>query len=91
MGEGVEGGPPRAAMAAAMGARGELSSGRERGWRELGQVEEGVKLLTLEGIEPRRLDEADRWVVCPMYENRGNRNWSEGEDGRRGWTARRAR
>ena len=53
MGEGVEGGPPRAAMATVMGARGELCLGSERGCRELGQVEEGVEVLTLKGIGPR--------------------------------------
>ena len=51
MGEGVEGGPPRAAMAAAMGAHGELCSGREEEGRGLGKVEEGVGLLTVEAIE----------------------------------------
>ena len=35
------------------GARGELCLGRERGCRELGQVEEGVEVLTLKGIGPR--------------------------------------
>ena len=50
MGEGVEGGPPRAAMATVMGARGELCLGRERCWRGLGQVEEGAGVLTVEAI-----------------------------------------
>ena len=65
MGDGVEGGPPRAAMAAAMGARGELGSGRERAWRELGQVAEGVGVLPVEGIEPRWPGRGDRcgWSV----------------------------
>jgi hypothetical protein len=38
-GEGVEGGPPRAAIAAAMGARAELAGDRERKGRGLGMVE----------------------------------------------------
>ena len=50
MGEGVEGGPRRAAMVAVPGTHGELSSGREEG-RGLGKVEEGVGLLTVEAIE----------------------------------------
>ena len=37
-------------------------------------------MLTSKGIRPRRLDEGDRWVVCPLYENMGKRNWSEEED-----------
>ena len=54
MEEGVEGGPPRAAMAMAPGARrGELGSGREGGWRWFGKVEEGTRILTSKGIEPR--------------------------------------
>ena len=51
VGEGVEGGPPRAATAAAMGARGELTGGMERERRGLGQVEEGLGVLTIEAIE----------------------------------------
>ena len=50
MGEGVEGGPPRVAWATAMGARGELCLGRERGRHGLGQVEEGAGVLTVEAI-----------------------------------------
>ena len=41
-----EGDPPRAAM----GAHGEFCLGRERGWRGLGQVAEGVGVLTVEAI-----------------------------------------
>ena len=37
-------------------------------------------MLTSKGIGPRWLDEGDRWVVCPLYENRGKRNWSKEED-----------
>jgi len=51
VGEGVEGGPPRAATAAVMGARGELAGGMERERRGLGQVEEGLGVLTVEAIE----------------------------------------
>ena len=60
MGEGVEGGPPRAAMVAAMGACGELGSGREREGCELGLVEEVTGVLTVEGIELRWLGWGDR-------------------------------
>ena len=63
MGEGVEGGWPRAAMMAAMSARGELGLGREGGWRWFGKVEEGMRMLTSKGIGPRWLDGGDRWVV----------------------------
>ena len=51
MGEGVEGGPRRAAMVAVPGARGELCSGNDSDRRGLGEVEEGVGLLTVEAIE----------------------------------------
>ena len=47
-------------MAAAMGARGELGSGREREGRELGLVEEVIGVLTVEGIELRWLGWGDR-------------------------------
>ena len=46
-----ERGPPRAAMAMAPGARGELCSGREEEGRGLGRVEEGTGVLTVEAIE----------------------------------------
>ena len=46
-------GPPRAAMAEAMGARGELGSGREREGCELGLVEGVTGVLTVKGIELR--------------------------------------
>ena len=55
-----ERGPPRAAMAMAPGARGELCSGREEEGRGLGRVEEGVGVLTVGGIELRWLGWADR-------------------------------
>ena len=64
MGEGVEGGPRRAAMVAVPGARGELCSGYDvpgargelcsgydRDRFGLGEVKEGVGLLTVEAIE----------------------------------------
>ena len=60
MGQGVEGGPPRAAMAAAMGVRGELCSGKEEEGRGLGRVEEGVGVLTIGGIELRWVGWGDR-------------------------------
>ena len=60
MGDGVEGGPPRVAMAAAMGARGELGSGREREGCELGLVEGITGVLTVKGIELRWLGWGDR-------------------------------
>ena len=59
-GKRAEGGPPWAAMAAAMGAHGELGSGREREGREMGLVEEVIGVLTVEGIELRRLSWGDR-------------------------------
>jgi len=61
MGEGVEGGLHRAAMSTAMGARGELCLGRERGRRGLGQVEEGAGVLTVEAIGLRWAHVGDRW------------------------------
>ena len=51
MGEGVEGGPRRAAVVAVSGARGELCSGYDRVRCRLGEVKEGVGLLTVEAIE----------------------------------------
>ena len=51
MGEGVEGGPRRAAVVAVPGARGELCSGYDRDRCGLGEVKEGVGLLTVEAIE----------------------------------------
>ena len=62
MGEGVEGGWPRAAMA----AREELGLGREGGWLWLGKVKEGLRMLTSKGMESRWLDGGDRWVVCSL-------------------------
>ena len=101
MGDGVEGGPPRAAMATAMGARGELGSGRERDWRKLGQVAEGVGVLTMEGIEPRRPRQGDRcgWSVLGEEQSKQKlgrgRRWAAWLDGsvssmvarRAGWGA----
>ena len=60
MGDGVEGGPPRPAMATAMGARGELGSGRGRKRHELGEVDEVMEMLTLKGIAPRWTGGGDR-------------------------------
>ena len=51
MREVLEGGPRRAAMVAVPGARGELCSGNDSNKRGLGEVEEGVGLLTIEAIE----------------------------------------
>ena len=47
-------------MVAAMGACGELGSGREREGCELGLVEEVTGVLTVEGIELRWLGWGDR-------------------------------
>ena len=55
MGEGVEGGWPRAAMA----AREELGLGREGGWLWLGKVKVGLRMLTSKGMESRWLDGGD--------------------------------
>ena len=60
VGEGVDGGPPRAATAAVMGARGELTGGMERERRGLGEVEEGMGVLTVEAIELRWPHGGDR-------------------------------
>ena len=59
-GKRAEGGPPRVAMAAAMGARGELGSAREREGCELGLVEVVTGVLTVKGIELRWLGWGDR-------------------------------
>jgi len=53
MGEQVEGGRPLAAMIAAVAARGELSTGSNRGGRGLALEEDGRVVLTSKGIEPR--------------------------------------
>jgi len=50
---------PRAAMDGGLRARGELCSGNERDRRSLGEVEEGVKVLTAGGIELGWLDGGD--------------------------------
>ena len=47
----MEGGPRRAAVVAVPGARGELCSGYDRDRCGLGEVKEGVGLLTVEAIE----------------------------------------
>ena len=60
MGEGLEDGPPRAAMATAMGAHGELGSGRSRKRHEVGEVDEVMEMLTLKGIAPRWTGGGDR-------------------------------
>ena len=59
-GKRAEGGPPRAAMVATMGACGELGSGREREGCELGLVEGVTGVLTVKEIELRWLEEQRR-------------------------------
>ena len=59
-----ERGPPGAAMAAAIGARGELGSGRESEGRQLGLVEEGTEVLTSRGIGLRWAGKRDRRWRC---------------------------
>jgi len=59
-GKRAEGGPPRAAMATAMGARGELGSGRGRERHGLGEVDEVMEMLTSKGIAPRWTGGGDR-------------------------------
>ena len=44
---------PRAAMGGSRRTRGGLCTGRDREGRSLGEVEEGVEMLTVEGIGPR--------------------------------------
>ena len=60
MDEGVEGGRPRRPLIVAMAVRGELAGRREMEGLGLGHVEEGVGVLTVEGIEPRRPGRGDR-------------------------------
>ena len=67
-----KGGPPRAAMAAAMGARGELAGRREMEGLDLGHVEEGVGVLIVEGIEPRRPGRGDRRDGSVLGEEQSN-------------------
>ena len=74
VGEGVEGGPPRAATAAAMGARGELTGGMERERRGLGQVEEDLGVLTSSGIGPRWPRPGDRRGCSAFGEKQRRRN-----------------
>ena len=47
------GGGARVAMGGGRRARGGLCTGRDREGRSLGEVEEGVEMLTVEGIGPR--------------------------------------
>ena len=51
MREGLEGGLRRPAMVAVPGACGKLCSSNDSDRRGLGEVEEGVGLLTIEAIE----------------------------------------
>ena len=44
---------PRAAMGGGRRTRGGLCTGRDREGRSLGEVEEGVEMLTVEGIGPK--------------------------------------
>ena len=90
MGDGVEGGPPRAAMATAMGARGELGSGRGRERHGLGEVDEVMEMLTSKGIAPRWTGGGDRSEACCWGRNREAGNWSNEEDERWSCAARRA-
>ena len=90
MGDRVEGGPPRAAMATAMGARGELGSGRGRERHELGEVDEVMEMLTSKGIAPRWTGGGDRSEACCWGRNREAGNWSSEEDKRWSCAARRA-
>ena len=60
MGEGLEDGPPRAAMVMAMGARGELCSSGEVEGHGLEHVQEDMGVLTVEGIGPRWPERGDR-------------------------------
>ena len=53
MGERVEGGRPQVAMIATVAARGELSTGGNRGGHGLALEEDGRVVLPSKGIEPR--------------------------------------
>ena len=70
MGDRVEGGPPRAAMATAMGDRGELGSCRGRERHGLGEVDEVMEMLTSKGIAPRWTGGGDRSEACCWGRNR---------------------
>jgi len=59
-GKRAEGGPPRAAMVMAPGARGELCSSGEVEGRGLEHVQEDMGVLTVEGIGPRWPERGDR-------------------------------
>ena len=53
-------------------ARGELCSGNDRDGRGLGEVEDGVWVLTVEAIGPRRLDVGDRQGGSVLGEEQRN-------------------
>ena len=60
------------AMDGGLRTRGELCSGNDRDGRGLGEVEEGVWVLTMEGIEPRWPRRGDRWDGCVLGEKQSN-------------------
>jgi len=82
MGEGLEDGPPRAAMVMAMGARGELCSSREVEGRGLEHVQEDMGVLTVEGIGPRWPERGDRLRCMWLCSWSRGRNWERQRAGR---------
>ena len=82
MGEGLEDGPPRAAMVMAMGARGELCSSGEVEGRGLEHVQEDMGVLTVEGIGPRWLGGGDRRGGSVLGEEQSKQKLEQGDERR---------
>ena len=61
-------------------ARGELGIGREREGLDLGELEVGVEVLTVEPIEQWWWIVRDRGGGHLLCRSRGRRNWEKGED-----------
>ena len=65
-------------MAAALGAHGEHAGGRERVIHGLGQVEVGVGVLTLKGIEPTWSGRGNRRGGSVLGKNRARKKLARG-------------
>ena len=61
-------------------ARGELGTGREREGLDLGELEVGVEVLTVEPIKQWWWIVRDRGGGHLLCRSRGRRNWEKGED-----------
>ena len=76
---------PRAAMGSGRRARGGLCTGRDREGRSLGEVEEGVGMLTVEAIELWWPNAGDRRGVLSSVQKQGmrrrRRRWAAWLDG----------